>query len=81
MTDANRNAPLWVTALLVVLAVACVAAAIVYFIKPAGSLPSFFPGHVTGSDHHHTKHGIAGIGAAVVLLILAWITSGKKKTA
>ena len=37
--------------------------AIVYFVEPAKSLPSFFPGHQAGSTHHHVKHGIAALRA------------------
>ena len=56
--------------LLVVIAViagiALIAIGIVYFVEPADSLPSFFPGHQAGSSHHHVKHGIAAVllGAA-----------------
>jgi hypothetical protein len=31
-------------------------------------LPGFFPGHVAGDTHVHTKHGIAAAFAGVVLL-------------
>lgn len=46
--------------------------AVVYFVDPAGSLPSFFPGHEAGSDHHHVKHGIAALVLAVVCFVFAW---------
>ena len=45
----------------VVLGIVFIAIGIVYFVEPAKSLPSFFPGHQSGSDHHHTKHGIAAV--------------------
>jgi len=47
----------------------CVIVAIVYFSKTADGLPSFFPGHQTGSTHHHTKHGVAFLALAVLALI------------
>lgn len=52
------------------------AIAVVYFIEPAGSLPSFFPGHEAGSAHHHTKHGIAALVVAIACFIFAWFQSG-----
>jgi hypothetical protein len=48
------------------------AVAVVYFAEPAGSLPSFFPGHEAGSGHHHVKHGIAALVLAIVCFIFAW---------
>ena len=45
--------------LAVVLGVALIVIAVIYWVEPAGSLPSFFPGHEAGSSHHHVKHGIA----------------------
>lgn len=52
------------------------AIAVVYFVEPAGSLPSFFPGHEAGSNHHHTKHGIAALVVALACFIFAWFQSG-----
>lgn len=48
----------------------------VYFVEPAGSLPSFFPGHEAGSSHHHTKHGIAALVVALGCFVFAWFQSG-----
>jgi hypothetical protein len=46
--------------------------AVVYFLLPADSLPSFFPGHETGVARMHYKHGmIAGV-AGVILLAAGW---------
>jgi hypothetical protein len=50
--------------------------AAVYFVEPAGSLPSFFPGHAAGSSHHHAKHGIAALVVAVACFVFAWFQSG-----
>lgn len=52
------------------------AIAVVYFVEPAGSLPSFFPGHAPGSSHHHTKHGIAALIVALACFVFAWFQSG-----
>ncbi len=50
--------------------------AAVYFIEPAGSLPSFLPGFEAGSDHVHTTHGIGSLVVAVVLFAVAWFQRG-----
>jgi hypothetical protein len=50
--------------------------AAVYWAEPAGSLPSFFPGHTSGSSHHHVKHGIAAFGVGLAALAFAWFQSG-----
>ena len=71
---------MWVTALLLLLAVALIVVAIVYFTRTAADLPSFFPGHQAGDTKHHTKHGIAAAVAALVVLGGAWLSSGRKKT-
>jgi uncharacterized membrane protein HdeD (DUF308 family) len=66
----------------VVLGVVLVIVAIVYFVEPAHSLPSFFPGHVSASsseaNHHHTKHGIAALVVALACFAFAWFQSGPK---
>ena len=54
--------------------------AVVYWVDPAHSLPSFFPGHVGGGDkeaaHHHVKHGIAAFVVALGCFAFAWFNSG-----
>jgi hypothetical protein len=69
--------------LAVILGIALIAVAIVYWAEPAKSLPSFFPGHEAGSGHHHTKHGIAAFLLGLACLAFAWFNSGpaKKKAA
>jgi hypothetical protein len=54
------------------LAIICVIAAVMYFVMPAGQLPSFMPGYLAGSDHIHQTHAIAAAGAAVVLFVIGW---------
>jgi len=56
------------------------AIAIVYFVEPASSLPSFFLGHEAGSSHHHTKHGIAALILALGCFVFAWFQSSPTKT-
>jgi uncharacterized membrane protein HdeD (DUF308 family) len=66
----------------IVLGVVLVIVAIIYFVEPAHSLPSFFPGHVSASsaeaDHHHTKHGIAALVVALACFAFAWFQTGPK---
>ncbi len=64
----------------VVLGVALIVLGIVYWVEPAGSLPSFMPGHEAGSGHHHVKHGIASFLLGVALLIFVWFQTGKGRT-
>jgi hypothetical protein len=55
-----------------------IAIAIVYFAVPADSLPSFFPGHESGSSHHHVKHGIAAFLLGLAAFVFAWFQSGQR---
>ena len=57
-----------------VLAIICVIAAVIYFVIPAGSLPTFMPGYEAGSQHMHMKHAIAAAVAAVILFLIGWFT-------
>jgi amino acid permease len=64
----------------IILAVAFAAVAVCYFVMPANSLPSFFPGFDPQSAAIHMKHGIASLAVAIVLLGIAWM-SGRSKAA
>jgi hypothetical protein len=67
------------TIIAVIAGVAFIALAIVYWVETAGSLPSWIPGHQTGSSHHHVKHGIASFLLGVALLVYAWFQTGKPR--
>jgi hypothetical protein len=54
------------------LAIVCVIAAVMYFVMPAGQLPTFMPGYSAGSSLIHMKHAIAAAVAAVVLFAIGW---------
>jgi hypothetical protein len=45
----------------------------VYFVVKAGSLPSFFPGHIAGSTSRRSKHGLVAVVVGVVVLVVAAI--------
>jgi len=66
-----------VVAVCAILGVLLIVAAVVYWIEPAHSLPSFFPGHESGSSHHHVKHGIAALVVGLALLAAAWFASAR----
>ena len=70
------NHPL-VVAAAVIVGVALIVLAVVYWAEPASSLPSFLPGHEAGSGHHHVKHGIAAFLVGVALLVFAWFQTGR----
>jgi uncharacterized RDD family membrane protein YckC len=60
----------------VVLGIALLALAVLYFVSTADALPSFIPGHEAGSSHHHVKHGVAAVIVAVGCFVFAWFQSG-----
>ena len=66
----------------VLLGILLIVVAIVYFVTPEHSLPSFFPGHSSASsaeaNHHHTKHGIAALVVALACFAFAWFQTGPK---
>ncbi len=68
--------------LAVVLGLVLIVIAVIYWVEPASSLPSFFPGHQAGSSHHHVKHGIAAFLVGLACFAFAWFQTGpKRKTA
>jgi uncharacterized membrane protein HdeD (DUF308 family) len=67
--------------LAVVAGLALIVIAVVYFAEPASSLPSWLPGHESGSGHHHVKHGIAALLVGLACLAFAWFRTGPKTRA
>jgi hypothetical protein len=65
------NKPLVVIA--AILGIALIVLACVYWLVPAGSLPTFMPGFVEGSTHVHVKHGLVALLLALALLGFAWV--------
>jgi hypothetical protein len=59
-------------AICIILGIALLVVAGMYFVLPADSLPSFFPGHEAGLARMHTKHGLIAGAAGVVLLAIGW---------
>ena len=61
-------------AILTVLVVVFLIVAAMYFLVPADSLPTFFPGHETGLMRIRAKHGMLSGAIGIVLLIASWFT-------
>ncbi|MGZ4839495.1 MAG: hypothetical protein ACXVZR_13175 [Terriglobales bacterium] len=64
-------------AIVTILGVILIAVAAVYFLVPADSLPSFFPGHETGLMRVRAKHGMLSGALGVVLLAGSWFLGRK----
>lgn len=62
-------------------ALVLIALAVVYWVEPSGSLPSFFPGYQAGSTHTHFKHGLACFLLALALGVVVWFRTGPKHPA
>jgi hypothetical protein len=60
------------------LAIICIIAAVMYFVMPAGQLPTFMPGFEVGSAHIHMKHAIIALVAAVVLFLIGWLIGRRR---
>jgi hypothetical protein len=52
------------------LSIICVIVAVLYFVLPGGSLPTFLPGYVAGSTRVHKLHAFAAATGAVVFLLI-----------
>jgi hypothetical protein len=48
-----------------------VAIALVYWLTPAGGLPTFLPGFEAGSDHVHLTHALGSLVVALALFAVA----------
>ncbi|MGE5166038.1 MAG: hypothetical protein ACM3IH_18705 [Sphingobacteriales bacterium] len=64
-------------AILIILGVIFLFAAAMYFLVPADSLPTFFPGHETGLMRIRAKHGMLSGGVGIVLLAASWFLGRK----
>jgi Na+/H+ antiporter NhaD/arsenite permease-like protein len=69
----------------VIVGVVLIVVAVIYFVTPEHSLPSFFLGHASASsaeaNHHHTKHGIAALVVGLACFAFAWFQTGPKAKA
>ena len=79
-SPSSRNAPVAVTAGLIVLGLLFAVVGVVYLAKTAAQLPSFFPGHQVGSAHHHTTHALVAFALAVLSWAGAWFATGRTRS-
>jgi len=63
----------------IIVGIVFLALAVLYWVSTADALPSFIPGHETGSAHHHIKHGIAAAVLGAGSLIFAWFQTGSSR--
>lgn len=63
------------TAILIIVGAAAIAAGVVYLTQPAHSLPTFFPGYSARLTGKYPHRGYAGIGVGVVLLVIALLVA------
>ncbi len=60
-------------AIAMILGLALIAVAIAYWVVPAGSLPTWFPGFEAGeATRVHFKHGVAAAVAGLVVFGIGW---------
>jgi amino acid permease len=70
-----NNKKIAVTAAVLV-GIVLIGVAIVYWVTPAQSLPTFMPGFEAGSAHIHFKHGVGSFILALAAFAYAWFKSG-----
>ena len=61
-----------------ILAIICIIAAVMYFVMPAGQLPTFMPGYEAGFAHVHVKHAVIAVVAAVILGVIGWLIGRRR---
>jgi hypothetical protein len=60
----------------IILGILLIVIGVIYVAEPAGSLPSFFPGHSAGSSHHHVKHALLAFILGLGCFVFAWFQTG-----
>ncbi len=63
----------------IVVGLAFLVIACIYWLVPAGSLPAFVPGFEAGSPRVHIKHGLAALAAAIMLFVIAWFAGRSRR--
>jgi hypothetical protein len=60
---------------LVIVGLAFIGLAALYWLTPAGDLPAFLPGFKLGSTKPHFNHGLGSLIIGLAALVLAWFSS------
>jgi len=77
-TTGRRSSAQLIVVVLVIIGLLALVAGIYYFATLSGKLPTWFPGYLAGSTHHHIKRAIAGIVVAVLCAIGVWFLTGRR---
>jgi hypothetical protein len=59
----------------VIVGLALIALAALYWLTPAGELPAFVPGFAPGVAKPHFNHGLGALVAGLAVLAFAWFRS------
>jgi hypothetical protein len=73
----NKNIKVWGG---VIVGIVFIGAAILYWVTPAGQLPTYVPGYLAGSTTVHFKHGLAAGLLGLLALAFAWFSTAKPKS-
>jgi hypothetical protein len=61
-----------VVAVAVIIGLAFIGLAALYWLTPAGELPAFVPGFAPGSAKTHFNHGLGAFVIGLAALVFAW---------
>ena len=61
-----------------IIALLFIVVAIIYLAEPAKSLPSFIPGHISGSTGHHPLKATGSLVVGIIFAIGAWFALAYK---
>ena len=61
-----------------IIALLFIVVAVIYLAEPAKSLPSFIPGHISGSSGHHPLKATGSLVVGIVFAVGAWFALAYK---
>ena len=64
-----------VVAVAILVGLAFIGLAALYWLTPAGDLPALIPGFVPGSTKPHFNHGLGALIIGLAALVVAWFAS------
>lgn len=74
----RRSSAQLIVVVLVVIGLLALGAGIYYLSTASGKLPTWFPGYLAGSTHHHVKRAIAGVVVAALCGVAVWFVSRRR---
>jgi len=66
--------------IVLIVGVVAIIAGVIYLAVPAGSLPSFIPGHLAGVTAKHGNRGVAGVLLGIVLVAMAGVLGRRNRS-